>query len=71
VVKNPQPPTPNITLSLLLQPQQPLDTIADMMTLLKVLGHAYLQLCLYKCQEALKVYGKLNKKQYGTGWTLA
>lgn len=76
VVKNPQPPAPNITLSLLLQPQtlqssqQPLE-IADMMTLLKVIGHAYLQLCLYKCQEALKVFNKLTKKQYSTGWTLA
>lgn len=38
--------------------------ISDMMTLLKVLGHAFMQLCLYRCHEGIKVFGKLPKKQY-------
>ena len=42
-----------------------------MMTLLKVMGHAYMQLCMYKCAESIKVFGKLSKKQYSTGWVLA
>lgn len=41
------------------------------MTLLKVLGHAYMQLSLYRCQEALKVFQKLSKKQYQTGWVVS
>ncbi len=42
-----------------------------MMSLLKILGHAFLQLCLYKCQESIKIFNKLPKKQFSTGWTLA
>ena len=45
--------------------------VTDMMSLLKIFGHAYLQLCLYKCQESIKVFNKLPKKQFQTGWTLA
>lgn len=36
--------------------------VNDMMSLLKILGHAYLQLCLYKCQESVKIFNKLPKK---------
>jgi hypothetical protein len=32
------------------------------MTLLKILGFAFLQLCLYKCSESIKIFGKLPKK---------
>jgi anaphase-promoting complex subunit 3 len=45
--------------------------VSDLMNLLKVIGHAYQQLCLYKCQESVKIFGKLPKKQYNTGWVLA
>lgn len=55
----------------LLQSQSPSLEISDMMSLLKVLGHAFLQLCLYRCQEGIKIFGKLPKKQYQTGWVLA
>jgi hypothetical protein len=33
-----------------------------MMSLLKVIGHAFLQLCLYRCKEAMAIFGKLPKK---------
>jgi hypothetical protein len=26
---------------------------------------------MYKCQESIKIFGKLSKKQYTTGWVLA
>lgn len=62
--KNKLLPTQKVQLTLanLLSPTTPAVEITDMMTLLKVLGHAFLQLCLYKCQESIKVFGKLSKK---------
>lgn len=45
--------------------------IQDIMTLLRILGYAYQQLCLYKCQESIKIFGTLTKNQYNTGWVLS
>eukprot|EP00347_Sterkiella_histriomuscorum_P021758 403332866 len=70
------PPTssqsqPNLyNLQALLQSTQSVE-ITDLTSLLRVIGHAYQQLCLYRCQESVKIFGKLSKKQYTTGWVLA
>ena len=43
----------------------------DIITLLRQIGIAYYNLCLYRCSDAIKQFKKLPKSQYNAGWTLS
>jgi anaphase-promoting complex subunit 3 len=38
-------------------------------SLLRVLGHGYRQLCQFFCKEAIKIFCRLPRRHYESGWT--
>ncbi|KAI5083222.1 hypothetical protein GOP47_0002965 [Adiantum capillus-veneris] len=42
----------------------------EILSLFRLLGEAFRNLCLYRCQDTLQAFSKLSQQQYATGWVL-
>ncbi|KAH8963977.1 hypothetical protein BDL97_04G039700 [Sphagnum fallax] len=42
----------------------------ELFSLLRILGEGFRHLCMFRCQEAMQAFSKLQQQQYETGWVL-
>ncbi|MCO5564648.1 hypothetical protein L7F22_018314 [Adiantum nelumboides] len=59
-----------VSISFPLRGRRSMEGALEILSLLRLLGEAYRNLCLYRCQDALQAFAKLSQQQYATGWVL-